>query len=98
VGQGEATFIQPKLYKFKGNWKSKGLNREQSIDDFVAGNANMIRRAQSIKEALRTGENACRHIETFKYLRETRPKREWIGEDTRPWNVDELDDNRRFKL
>jgi DNA polymerase family B len=99
VGEGEATFIQPKLYKFKGKWKSKGLNREQSIDDFIAGNANTIRRAQSIKEALRSGTDATRHVTMDKYLRETRPKRAWIGENTRPWNIQELNpEERRFKL
>ena len=28
VGQGECQFYQPKLYKFKGSWKSKGLYQE----------------------------------------------------------------------
>jgi hypothetical protein len=92
-------FIQPKLYKFKGMWKSKGLNREQSIDDYIAGNANTLRRSQSIKEALRSGTDAKQHLTTDKFLRETRPKRAWIGDNTRPWNVDELNpENRRFRL
>jgi hypothetical protein len=91
VGHGEAFFIQPKLYKFKGVWKSKGLNREQSIDDFIAGSPNTIRRARSIKEAMRDGTPACSHVETEKYLRESRPKRAWIGDDTRPWNIKELE-------
>jgi DNA polymerase type B, organellar and viral len=92
LGQGEAYFVQPKLYKWKGTWKSKGLNKEQSIDDFVAGSPNMVRRARSIKEALRDGTPACGHVETAKYLRETRPKRAWVNdEDTRPWNVTELE-------
>jgi hypothetical protein len=92
LGQGEATFIQPKLYKWKGSWKSKGLNKEQSIDDFIAGNPNMVRRARSIKEALRDGTPACAHVETAKYLRETRPKRAWVTDnDTRPWDVKELE-------
>lgn len=99
VGEGETLFIQPKLYKFKGTWKSKGLNREQSIDDFVAGGPNTLRRAQSIKEALRSGESACQHVETMKFLRETNPKRAWVGEDTRPWNISELQiSERKFKL
>jgi hypothetical protein len=92
LGQGEAYFVQPKLYKWKGTWKSKGLNKEQSIDDFVAGNPNMVRRAKSIKEALRDGTPACAHVEVAKYLRETRPKRAWVAEnETRPWNVSELE-------
>jgi hypothetical protein len=92
LGTGEATFIQPKLYKWRGNWKSKGLNKEQSIDDFVAGSPNMVRRARSIKEALRDGTPACAHVETAKYLRETRPKRSWINDqDTRPWDIKELE-------
>lgn len=92
LGQGEATFIQPKLYKWKGTWKSKGLNKEQSIDDFIAGNPNTVRRARSIKEALRDGQPACGHVDVEKYLRETRPKRAWVGDnDTRPWNVSELE-------
>lgn len=90
LGNGEAYFIQPKLYKWKGEWKSKGLNKSQSIDDFIAGNPNMLRRARSIKEALRDGQPATAHMTTLKYLRETRPKRAWMGEDTRPWNVEEL--------
>jgi hypothetical protein len=92
LGTGEAFFVQPKLYKWKGNWKSKGLNKEQSIDDFIAGNPNMVRRARSIKEALRDGSPACAHVETAKYLRETRPKRAWIDDqNTRPWNMSELE-------
>jgi hypothetical protein len=91
LGQGEAYFIQPKLYKWKGTWKSKGLNKEQSIDDYVAGNPNMVQRARSIKEALRDGTPACAHVTVEKYLRETRPKRAAVGDnDTRPWNVKEL--------
>lgn len=92
LGQGEALFVQPKLYKWKGTWKSKGLNKEQSIDDFIAGSPNMVRRAKSIKEALRDGSAACQHVTTEKYLRESRPKRAWVGDnDTRPWNVNELE-------
>lgn len=90
VGEGSATFIQPKLYKFNGTWKAKGLNRDQSIDDFVAGNANTYKRSMSIKEALRSGQAACQHVDIVKILRETRPKRAWLGNDTRPWNVGEL--------
>jgi hypothetical protein len=92
LGQGEAFFIQPKLYKWKGTWKSKGLNKEQSIDDFIAGSPNMVSRAKSIKEALRDGSPACQHVTTEKYLRESRPKRAWVGDnDTRPWDVKELE-------
>jgi hypothetical protein len=92
VGSGEALFIQPKLYKFKGVWKSKGLNREQNIDDFIAGNKNMATRARSIREAIRTGKDACEHVQVEKMLRETRPKRAWLtdGQETRPWDVKEL--------
>jgi DNA polymerase type B, organellar and viral len=92
IGDGEAMFIQPKLYKWKGNWKSKGLGKDQDIDAFIAGNPNMVRRAKSIKEALRDGTEACGHVTIEKYLRETRPKRAWINkEDTRPWDVKELE-------
>jgi hypothetical protein len=92
VGIGEATFIQPKLYKFKGTWKSKGLNREQPIDDFVAGGINTALRSRSIREAMRDGKDACGHVTVTKVLRETRPKRAWCadGQDTRPWDVREL--------
>lgn len=91
IGEGEAMFVQPKLYKWKGTWKSKGLGKDQNIDDFIAGNPNMIKRARSIKEALRDGTDACAHVTVTKYLRETRPKRAWINdEDTRPWDVKEL--------
>jgi hypothetical protein len=92
VGQGEATFIQPKLYKFKGTWKSKGLNREQSIDEFIQGSPNRALRSRSIREAMRDGKDACGHVEVQKVLRETRPKRAWLadGQETRPWDVQEL--------
>lgn len=91
VGQGAAQFIQPKLYKFKGTWKSKGLNKEQNIDDFIAGNANMGKRSRSIKEAMRQDTDACSHVHVQKLLRETHPKRSPDGEnDTRPWNIEEL--------
>ncbi len=92
VGSGEATFIQPKLYKFKGVWKSKGLNREQSIDAFIQGSPNVSRRTISIKEAIRSGKQATQHLEVEKMLRETKPKRQWIDQhtDTRPWNIKEI--------
>lgn len=92
VGTGEALFIQPKLYKFRGVWKSKGLNREQSIDDFISGKTNSSRRTISIREALRSGVKASQHVTTQKVLRETKPKRQWIANhtDTRPWNIKEI--------
>jgi len=91
VGEGEALFIQPKLYKFKGTWKAKGLNRSQSIDAFIQGDINQVIRRKSIKEALRTGTPACEDIEIIKTLGATRPKRVWLSnDDTRPWNVTEL--------
>jgi hypothetical protein len=92
LGQGEALFIQPKLYRWKGSWKSKGLNKTQNIDDFIAGSPNTVNRARSIKEALRDGTPACAHVTVEKYLRETRPKRAWIDkEETRPWDLKELE-------
>lgn len=92
VGTGEAMFIQPKLYKFKGKWKSKGLNREQDIDEFIKGSPNVARRTISIREALRTGKQAKQHLTVEKVLRETKPKRQWIDrhQDTRPWNISEI--------
>jgi hypothetical protein len=102
VGEGEVEFYQPKLYKFKGTWKSKGLNREQSIDDFVSGGANIVTRSRSLLESLRDGQDACAHVRTEKFLRDVRPKRAKDGEnDTRPWNIEELENqgsSRRFKL
>ena len=92
VGEGECQFWQPKLYKFKGEWKAKGLDRSQSIDAFVNGDINKVIRRKSIKEALRDGENACMDVIIEKRLRESRPKRAWIGEnDSRPWNINELE-------
>lgn len=93
VGQGEATFYQPKLYKFKGEWKAKGLNRAQSIDDFVNGDMNEVIRRKSIKEALRTGTAACEDVTIQKTMGATRPKRVWLPNDfeTRPWNIKELE-------
>jgi len=93
VATGKATFIQPKLYKFNGKWKSKGLNKEENIDDFVYhGKPNSSRRTISIREALRTGVRATQHIDVEKILRETKPKRQWIDkhQDTRPWNIKEI--------
>lgn len=102
VGEGEVQFYQPKLYRFRGKWKSKGLNREQSIDDFVQGGTNVVTRSRSLLEALRDGTEACAHVQTEKVLRDTRPKRAKDGEnDTRPWNIQELENQgsmRRFKL
>jgi hypothetical protein len=90
VGSGAATFYQPKLYKFSGKWKAKGLNRQESIDDFVSGGVNHVLRARSIKESLRDDLPACEHVSIEKQLRESRPKREWVGNDTRPWNLEEI--------
>jgi len=96
IGEGEALFIQPKLYKFKGIWKAKGLNRSQSIDAFIQGDINQVIRRKSIKEALRTGTPACEDIEIIKTLGATRPKRVWLpgDSDTRPWSVQELIENK----
>lgn len=93
VGEGEATFYQPKLYKFKGEWKAKGLNRSQSIDAYVEGDINEIIRRKSIKEALRTGSPACEDVRIEKMIGVTRPKRVWLesGLDTRAWDIKELD-------
>lgn len=90
VGNGDCQFIQPKLYKFNGLWKAKGLNKEQSIDDFVSGGTNNVMRSKSIKEALNSNTTACEHVHVNKTLRESRPKREWVGDDTRPWDVQTL--------
>lgn len=92
VGAGQAHFIQPKLYQFKGEWKSKGLNKKESIDVFVSGGINHAKRTKSIKEALNSGTTACEHIEIEKVLREERPKRAWDAahRDTRPWDMKEI--------
>ncbi len=91
VGTGAGHFIQPKLYQFRGTWKSKGLNKEQSIDDFIAGSPNTGKRSRSIKEAMKSDTDACSHVTVQKLLRETKPKRAPDGEnDTRPWNITEL--------
>lgn len=92
VGEGECKFWQPKLYKFKGQWKAKGLDRSQSIDAFVDGDINKVTRRKSIKEAMRDGSRATMDVIIEKRLRESRPKRAWINEnDTRPWNITELE-------
>jgi hypothetical protein len=92
VGTGECEFIQPKLYRFKGEWKSKGLNKKESIDVFVAGGVNHARRTKSIKEALQDGTRATQHIDIEKVLREEHPKRSWDQhhKDTRPWDIGEI--------
>ena len=93
VGQGECKFWQPKLYKFRGEWKSKGLDKSQSIDAFVNGDINKVIRRKSIKEALRDGSPATMDVIIEKRLRESRPKRAWVGEnETRPWTIQELED------
>jgi hypothetical protein len=95
VGEGECKFYQPKLYKFKGEWKAKGLDRTQSIDAFVNGDINRVIRKKSIKEALRDGTHATQDVIIEKRLRESRPKRAWIDQqDTRPWNIKELEKKR----
>lgn len=93
VGEGECRFWQPKLYKFKGEWKAKGLDRSQSIDAFVNGDINKVTRRKSIKEALRDGESATMDVIVEKRLRASRPKRAWLGDnDTRPWTIKELEE------
>jgi hypothetical protein len=91
VGQGNCEFYQPKLYKFRGEWKAKGLNRFQNIDGYVRGEPNIVKRSRSITEAVKSGLPATAHVTVKKYLREGKPKRAWDGEnDTRPWKYDEL--------
>jgi len=93
VGEGECQFWQPKLYKFKGTWKSKGLDKEQSIDAYIQGDVNTVIRRKSIKEALRDGTPATMDVSIEKRLKESRPKRVWVNEqDTRPWDIQELED------
>lgn len=110
VGEGEATFYQPKLYKFKGKWKCKGLSQHTItcrtpktcdcgstlIDAFVNGDINQVIRRKSIKEALRTGTPACEDVEINKIIGATRPKRLWLSNDldTRPWNIKELNEKK----
>jgi hypothetical protein len=93
VGQGECQFYQPKLYKFKGEWKAKGLDRSQSIDDYVQGDINRVIRRKSIKEAMRDGTDAKMDVNIEKRLRESRPKRAWMSDnqETRPWDIKELE-------
>ncbi len=91
LGSGAAEFYQPKLYKYNGKWKAKGLNREQSIDDYVKGSPNIILRTRGVKEAMRQDIEAKAHVQVEKYLRESKPKRVWlIDGNTRPWDIDEL--------
>jgi hypothetical protein len=96
VAEGDAHFYQPKLYKFAGKWKAKGLDRSQDIDAYVEGAPNIVTRHLSIKEAMRSGVSALSSVEIEKYLRESRPKRRWTPdthciEDTRPWTIGELE-------
>lgn len=92
VGEGECQFWQPKLYKFKGEWKAKGLDKKQSIDAFVNGDINTVIRRKSIKEALRDGTQATMDVIIEKRLRQSRPKRAWVNDDdTRPWTIEELE-------
>ena len=90
VGDGHAYFVQPKLYRFRGEWKAKGLDRTQDIDAYVSGSPHLLKRARSIKEALRDGTPACAHVTVEKYLRQSRSKRRWVGDDTVPWNIKDL--------
>lgn len=93
VGEGACHFYQPKLYKFRGIWKSKGLDKTQSIDAYVQGDINRVIRRKSVKEALRDGSQACMDVTIEKRLRESRPKRAWLadGQQTRPWTIEELE-------
>jgi hypothetical protein len=61
-----------------------------TIDAFVQGDINQVIRHRSIKEALRQGLQATASIEINKTMGSTRPKRVWINDDTRPWNIEEL--------
>lgn len=92
VGTGACHFIQPKLYKFKGSWKAKGLNTKEDIDVFVQGGTNHGERTISIKEAMKSGQHAAQHVKVEKVLREDAPKRAWdlSHQDTRPWNMAEI--------
>lgn len=94
VGEGECQFYQPKLYKFKGQWKAKGLDtKTQSIDAFVNGDINTVIRRKSIKEAMRDGSQACMDVIIAKQLRDSRSKRAWLSDNqnTRPWNIKEIE-------
>jgi hypothetical protein len=104
IGEGEAEFYQPKLYKFRGTWKAKGLTHcvkrgehppacecgAYMIDGYVKGSPNKIVRSRSIKEALRGDVPACAHVEVEKVMNDLKPKRCWIVNDTRPWDIGEL--------
>lgn len=94
VGEGSCEFYQPKLYSMDGNWKAKGLDTKQDINGFVHGEPNIVHRSRSIKEAMRDNVTALAHVDVVKTMRDTQPKRAWMGaNDTRPWNVKELVQN-----
>jgi hypothetical protein len=106
IGSGIATFIQPKLYKFEGHWKGKGISVkndgsltkeehqrlfDEEVEKFVAGNEHKAQRNRSIKEVLgRPDTPACSTINVTKKLREYRPKRRWVDTNTVPWDYSEL--------
>lgn len=56
IGQGEAEFYQPKLYRFNGEWKAKGLptSDDKLRNAFVNGKA--CRSAQDLLVAFTAGE------------------------------------------
>lgn len=92
IGKGHGIFYQPKLYLFEGKWKAKGINsKEQDVCKFIEGEPNVTTRHTSVKEALRTGKDACSSIEVSKIYRDYKGKRKWLpNKDTRPWNIREI--------
>ena len=89
-----ARFIAPKLYRVNDTIKAKGFPR-LSLDDFAAldrGDAIEFRRMLRVRELFRKGLDTPQEIVTEKRLWENKTKRKHIGNDSRPWHLNELND------
>lgn len=103
-GQGEFQAFRLKEYKFKNEYKIKGLPRSKNEDDeerrredaelaekYLSGTIVENERMIGWTEAVRRGEISVQRISRPRQRLEIRDKRARLGDyDTRPWNVEEL--------
>lgn len=102
-GRGSFQAYGLKEYKFKRDYKIKGLPRSKNSDErkrkaedrrlsklYLAGENVFSNRMKGFPECLRKGEKTVQRIEVIRHRGEVFPKRCRCDDDTRAWDVKEI--------